>query len=350
MSKTLRAAPHNRSKFRTSLLVLPGLGACAVAVAISMAIHSLIRPLPPMTIAVILGIVLANIPGTGFLVQGILRPGLTFAGKRLMRAGIVFLGLKLSVIDILGLGWEAFGLVAAVVFLAFTGTYYLGRLFRLPGDTPVLLAAGFSICGASAIGAMAAARGSKQTETFMPLALVTLCGTLAIAVLPLLMVPLNLSPTEFGQWTGASVHDVGQVVATAQVAGPAALTAALVIKLTRVLLLAPIVFTAAIGTRYKARRNNATPASTQLPPILPMFIIGFAAMIGLRSFGIVNIELLAIGAFIQDILLGAALFGLGSAVSIRDLLSSSLRGSIVALLAWTLIGVLGYAAILLIAL
>ncbi|WP_456506203.1 YeiH family protein [Arthrobacter sp. UYCu723] len=353
MSKTLSGVPSRGKSSRGSVRLLPGLAACVVAVLISLGVHSLVPSLPAMTVAVALGILSANLPKVRTFIRGPLRPGLTFAGKKLMRAGIVVLGLKLSIVDVLGLGWAAFGIITAVVILAFAGTYLLGRLFRLPGEIPMLLAAGFSICGASAIGAMAAARRARHADTLMPVALVTLCGTLAIAVLPLLMGPLGLDPIQFGQWAGASVHDVGQVVATAQVAGPAALAAALVIKLTRVLLLAPIVFLAGMGTRRSARRQGQNPdnevESGPLPPLVPLFIIGFVAMIGIRSLGILTSDMLQIGAIVQDVLLGSALFGLGAAVSIRDLLSSGLRGSLVALLSWILIAALGYGAVLLIA-
>lgn len=352
MSKTLPEAPSAGKARQSRKRLVPGLGACAVAVLISLGIHSLFPSLPAMTVAVMLGILSANLPGVRPLTQGLLRPGLDFAGKKLMRAGIVMLGLKLSVVDILGLGWAAFGIIAAVVVLAFAGTYFLGKLFRLPGETPLLIAAGFSICGASAIGAMAAARRVRHTDTVMPVALVTLCGTLAIAVLPLLMGPLSLDPIQFGQWAGASVHDVGQVVATAQVAGTAALAAALVVKLTRVMLLAPIVFLAAMGTRRSARNQQQVLETgtkpAPLPPLVPLFIIGFAVMIGIRSLGILTPDMLEIGAIVQDVFLGAALFGLGSAVSIRALLSTGIRGSLVALLAWILIGALGFGAVLLI--
>ena len=270
----------------------PGLVACAVAVILSIAIHLLVPTIPAMTSAVILGILTANLPMTRSLVSGRLRPGLIFAGKHLMRAGIVVLGLKLSIVDIMELGWTTFGIVIAVVALSFVGTYGLGRLFRLPGDAPLLIAAGFSICGASAIGAMAAARRSKDEETVLPVALVTLCGTLAIGLFPLLMSPLALAPVAYGQWVGASVHDVGQVVATAQVAGGSALASALVIKLTRVLLLAPIVSLAAIAG-YRRDRSQTTHThhgaeTPQLPSLVPLFIIGFLVMIGIRSLGVLS--------------------------------------------------------------
>ncbi|MEC5181716.1 YeiH family protein [Arthrobacter sp. CG_A4] len=312
----------------------------------------MVPSLPAMTVAVTLGILAANLPKVRSHTQGMLRPGLDFAGRRFMRAGIVFLGLKLSVVDVLGLGWTAFVIIVGVVVLAFAGTYILGRLFRLPGDTPLLIAAGFSICGASAVGAMAAARRTRHGDTIMPVALVTLCGTLAIACLPLLIAPLSLNPIQFGQWAGASVHDVGQVVATSQVAGTAALAAALLVKLTRVLLLAPIVFIAALGTRRYARRikpdSDSRPTTAKLPPLVPLFILGFILMIALRSSGWLNPEMLEFGVLIQDVLLGSALFGLGSAVSMREILTSGLRGTLVALLSWILIAALGYGAVMLI--
>ncbi|MFP3802159.1 putative sulfate exporter family transporter, partial [Paraburkholderia sp. SIMBA_027] len=120
--------------------------------------------------------------------------------KHLMRAGIVFLGLKVSIADVLGLGWLALVLITLIVMASFAGTYALARLLRLPAETALLIATGFSICGASAIGAMAAVRRVRHQDTVLPVALVTLCGTLAIGVLPLLMHPLSLSPERFGAW------------------------------------------------------------------------------------------------------------------------------------------------------
>ncbi|MHA7173378.1 YeiH family protein [Arthrobacter monumenti] len=320
--------------------VWPGLLACAAAVALSFLVHALVPAIPVMTSAVVLGILAANLPGTGAPVRGRLKPGLGFAGKHLMRAGIVLLGLKLSVIDILGLGWATFAAVVVMVLLAFAGTYLLARIFRLPGDQPMLLASGFAICGASAIGAMSGSRGSKQEDTVVPIALVTLCGTLAIGVLPLLMHPLGLDPVPFGQWVGASVHDVGQVVATAQTAGTAALTAAVLIKLTRVLMLAPMVAAASL--------TAPRTASGKRPPLVPLFVIGFIAMVAIRSAGLVGDEVLAVATIAQDLLLAAALFGLGSLVRVGQLFSQGGKALTTAMLSWLLIAVLGYGVVLLI--
>jgi uncharacterized integral membrane protein (TIGR00698 family) len=292
-----------------------------------------------MTLAVVLGLLAANLPGVAAWTAGPARPGLDFAGKHLMRAGIVVLGLKVSLGDVLGLGWAALLLIAAVVLAAFAGTYGISRLFRLPPRVSLLVATGFAICGASAIGAMAAVRRIRQEETVLPVALVTLCGTLAIGVLPLLARPLGLDAEIFGAWTGASVHDVGQVVATAQTAGATALAVAVVVKLSRVILLAPVVAIAGFHHRLGAGAGAAAR-----PPVIPLFVIGFVALAGLRTTGWLSPAALDAAAALQDVLLGMALFGLGSAVRVRQLLHTGGRALLAALASWLLIALLGLAA------
>ncbi|MFE8885460.1 YeiH family protein [Pseudarthrobacter enclensis] len=330
---------------RQARRLIPGLAAAAAALAAAFSIHWLVPQLPAMTLAVGLGVLAANLPGSGAWTAGRARPGLDFAGKHLMRAGIVLLGLKVGISDVLGLGWQSLLLVTAVVAASFGGTYLISRLFRLSPVTSLLVATGFSICGASAIGAMAAVRRIRHVDTVLPVALVTLCGTLAIGVLPLLVHPLQLSAEVFGAWTGASVHDVGQVVATAQTAGTAALGIAVVVKLTRVLLLAPVAALAGAHHRISLRPSGTDAG---LPPVVPLFVLGFVAMVGLRSTGWLPGGALEAGAVLQDILLGAALFGLGSAVRIRTLLLTGGRALGAALASWLLIAVLGLAAALLI--
>jgi uncharacterized integral membrane protein (TIGR00698 family) len=329
--------------------LLPGLATAAVALAAAFLVHRLVAVLPAMTLAVVLGVLAANLPATGVWTAGRARPGLDFAGKHLMRGGIVLLGLKVSVLDVLGLGWLALVLIAGVVAASFGGTYLISRLFRLPPVTSLLVATGFSICGASAIGAMAAVRRIRHVDTVLPVALVTLCGTLAIGLMPLLVHPLQLSAPVFGAWTGASVHDVGQVVATAQTAGTAALGIAVVVKLTRVLLLAPVAAIAGAHQRLAAKPGPGMEGRHEkLPPVVPLFVLGFMGMVGLRSTGWLSAGWVEAGAALQDILLGAALFGLGSAVRIRLLLHTGGRALLAALASWLLIALLGLAAALLI--
>ncbi|PPH52488.1 putative sulfate exporter family transporter [Rathayibacter sp. AY1E2] len=302
-------------------------------------LHATVPAVPMLTAAVALGILVAQLPAARPLLSGALAPGLKFSSRSLMRTGIVLLGLKLSLIDIAALGWGAILVVVAIVLTTFGLTWALGRALRLPGQEPLLLAAGFSICGASAIGAMAGATRAKEQEQATPVALVTLCGTLAIAVLPALQQPLGLSDVQFGHWVGASVHDVGQVVATAQVAGASALAVAVVVKLTRVVMLAPMVAVAAAVTRRGGGTGGTRPA------IVPLFVVGFLAAVLLRTLLPLPEGLLAAADTAQTWLLAAALFALGSAVRVRALVTTGWRALLVALVSWAAIAAMGLAAV-----
>ena len=321
---------------------MPGLAVAASAALIAWLVHLAVPALPILTAAVALGIVVGQVPALQPALSGRLAPGLQVAARRLLRIGIVLLGLKLSLVDIAGLGWVTILTTVAVVVITFVGTIGLGRALGLPGHQPVLVASGFSICGASAIGAMAATVRAKDEEQAVPIALVTLCGTLAIAVLPALWHPLGLSATGFGHWVGAGVHDVGQVVATAQLAGTAALAVAVVVKLTRVLMLAPMVaITAAVE-----RRRAIEPAGPR-PAIVPLFIAGFLAAVLLNTFVPLPEWLLVTADQVQTALLATALFALGASIRVAELIHTGWRALVVGLTSWVLVAALAYGAVLL---
>ncbi len=320
---------------------MPGLLLAASAALVAWLTHLVVPAVPLLTAAVALGIVVGQIPGLRPALGGALAPGLRFAARSLLRAGIVLLGLKLSLVDIAGLGWAAILTTIAVVVITFVGTLGLGRALGLPGHQPILVASGFSICGASAIGAMGAAVRARDEEQAVPVALVTLCGTLAIAVLPALWHPLGLSTAQFGHWVGAGVHDVGQVVATAQIAGTTALAVAVVVKLTRVLMLAPMVaITAAV------ERRRATDAAGPRPAIVPLFVAGFLAAVLLNTFVPLPEWLITGADWVQTALLATALFALGASIRFAELARTGWRALVVGLTSWVLVAALAYGAVL----
>ncbi|MBW5485275.1 YeiH family protein [Streptomyces bambusae] len=335
-------APHVSRETPTSW---PGLGLAAGGVLLAWCVHRLVPAVPMLTASVVLGIAAAHLPRIQNLVRGAARPGLSLAGRRLMRIGIVLLGLSLGLDEVVGLGWATVAMVFAVVAATFLGTLWLGRRLGLRGDQPLLIATGYSICGASAIGAVSEVSGSDEEDVAASVALVTLCGTLAIAVLPLLQDPLGLTDLGFGRWVGASVHDVGQVVATAQTAGPAALGEAVLVKLMRVALLAPLV--AAVAFALRARRRGVRTASGRRPAPVPLFVAGFLAAAALRTTGLVPDLALDWAHTAQELLLAAALFGLGSAVHLPSLARTGGRAALLGLGAWVVVAGASYAGVLL---
>ena len=318
---------------------LPGLALAAAGAALAYGIHRLVGPVPWLTAALVLGVVVGCLAPARSALDGVFRPGLALSSRRILRIGIVLLGLDLSLGDIASLGWLSIVAIVGLVVLSFGATWLIARLFRLEREESVLLAAGFSICGVSAVAAMAGARGVDERETGRPIALVTLYGTLAIVVLPLLSSLLGLDAVQFGRWVGASVHDVGQVVATAQTGGAAALAVALVVKLTRVLMLAPMVAIASLDTRRRAGGTTVT----KLPPIVPLFIVGFVAAVLIRSFVPLPAEVYAVTDVVHDALLATALFAIGASLRLEKLLRSGIRSILAGLVAWIAILGLGLA-------
>ncbi|MFJ6480678.1 MULTISPECIES: YeiH family protein [unclassified Streptomyces] len=340
--------PHStatRDVSRETPTPWPGLAMAAGGALTAWCVHRLVPAVPMLTASVVLGIAVAHLPGLRTFVRGAARPGLSLAGRRLMRMGIVLLGLGLGLDQVLRLGWATVAMVVGVVAATFFGTLWLGRRLGLPGDQPLLIATGYSICGASAIGAVSEVSGSDEEDVAASVALVTLCGTLAIGILPLLQGSLGLSDPAFGRWVGAGVHDVGQVVATAQTAGPAALGEAVLVKLMRVALLAPLV--AAVAFSVRARRRGVRTASGRRPAPVPLFVLGFLAAAALRATGVLPDVALEWAHTAQEALLAAALFGLGSAVHLPTLARTGGRAAALGLGAWVVVAGVSYAGVML---
>jgi len=308
-----------------------------VAVAAAFLINRWLPAISPLTIAVVVGVITGN---AGIPLRR-LRPGLRFAVQHLLRVGVVLLGLRLAVPDVIGLGAPALVMVVVIVVVTFFGTQLLGRWMGVSPGTSLLVATGFSICGASAVAAMDGVTRNEEDEVVTAIVLVTLFGSLAIVVLPLLQHPLGLSDVEFGVWTGASVHDVAQTVATASVVGPAALAAAVVVKLTRVVLLAPMV----AGVSLWRRRTETIAYGTRRPPVVPLFVLGFLAMVGLRSTGVVPDQVLNVARGIESIVLAAALFGLGAGVHLRTLARTGGRATLLGLCSWVLVAAIAFVGV-----
>ena len=142
-----------------------------------------------------------------------------------------------------------------------------------------------------------------------------------MVLMPLLAHPLGLSDAQYGIWVGASIQEVGQVVAAAGAGGAAAVGVAVVVKLTRVLLLAPVVAAVSVRRRRQAGRR---PPDAKRPPVVPLFVLGFIACVALRSTGIVPSGVLAVSSpRCRSAALAAALFGMGASVQLRSLLRRS---------------------------
>ena len=321
---------ESRRKLATGILV-----AAAVSF-VAFSINKRFEAVSPHIISVALGIV----GGTFGRVEASWRPGLKFTAKRILRAGIVLLGFRLSLTELGKLGPRALSAVVVVVVATFFGTRWLARRLGLPAGLGLLLATGYSICGASAIAAVEPFADASEEEVAYSIALVTLCGTLAIGVLPVLGSVFGLSSSTFGAWVGASVHDVGQVVAAASTRNAEALRYAVVVKLTRVALLAPLLALVALR-----RRSTVSKTESTKPPLLPLFIVLFLAAVAVRSTGVLSKPVLGHIKEAETFLLGMGLFALGSNVDLARFRKVGGRPLLLGLVSWFLVAAVSLVAV-----
>jgi uncharacterized integral membrane protein (TIGR00698 family) len=325
--------------------ILPGLLCSAAGVAASLIAHQLIQQVGVLTWAVVLGAIAAN----AHMLPASSRPGLKLVTQKLLRLGVVLLGFSLSLTSILALGGPVIALVVTSLFTTLLFTTWLGMRLGLSRPRSLLIGTGFAICGASAIAAMEANAEGDEDDVAIAIAMVTICGTVAMILLPLLRGPLGLSDAHFGAWAGASVHEVGQVVAAASPAGAAAVTVAVVVKLTRVLLLAPVVAGVSVLRRRKVRAAGDNTGGAGAPPFVPLFVAGFLACVLIRTTGVVPTSILNLISYAQTVTLGAALFGMGTAVHVRSVLRNSGRAMSLAVISTLVISFVSLAGVLLLA-
>ena len=315
--------------------LVPGLGVCLAAAGAAYGINALLPGISPLIIAIVAGMFVTNV----LRLPEITSPGVDFSAKKLLRAGIIFLGLQLSLTNIASLGAPMLLVVVCIVTGGLLGTLLLGRLLRVPPNLSLLVACGFSICGAAAVAGAAG------------VALVVIFGTSMILLVPLLVSLFGLDVVTAGKWAGGSTHEIAQVVAIGGVIGGGALAVAVVVKLARVLLLAPVIAVLSIRQRHLQRATDAPGQQTsrsKLPPIVPPFILGFLAMVLLRSFIPLPKTVLDAGSALQTVLLAAAMFALGCGVRIRSLLKVGIRPFGLAALSTLLVAAIAFLGILLV--
>ena len=236
--------------------VVPGLVLTAGVAALAIALREIpgMTILSPMILATLIGMVFHNVVGTPAWAT----PGVKFSLKRILRLGIILLGLQLMASQVVQVGLLGGAVIAATLLSTFVFTKWLGRVLGVDRKLTELIAAGTSICGASAVIATNTVTEGRDEDVAYAVACVTVFGSLSMFIYPMLPGLLHLGPEAYGLWTGASIHEIAQVVAAAFQEGAHAGEIATVSKLTRVMMLAPLV----IGLGVIATRRAAHSADS----------------------------------------------------------------------------------------
>ncbi|PVX68156.1 YeiH family protein [Rhodococcus globerulus] len=341
VDKPAVASPAPVRRWASITALVPGVALCAVGAAIALGVGRLFSAVSPLLIAILAGAIVANT----VTLPAKFQPGLTFSSKRLLRIGIALLGLQLMFSDIVGLGWGVIAVVVAIVVLGIAGTMYAGKLLGLSWTQRILIACGFSICGAAAVAAADGVVNAKEEELLTAVALVVIFGTLMIPTIPLLARSFGLDDVSAGMWAGGSIHEVAQVVAAGSALGATALGVATIVKLARVLMLAPVM--AFLSIRQRAMSDNSN-LQVKRPPLVPLFTLAFIAFMGLRSTGLLPEEVLGVAKTVQTALLAAAMFALGLGVRLSVIRGVGVRPFVLAALSTVWVALIALVGVVLV--
>ncbi|MBX5453298.1 MAG: YeiH family protein [Acidobacteriia bacterium] len=291
----------------------------------------------PLILSILIGVAFRNLVG----VPPLAYPGIAFTLRRILRFAIVLLGLQLTVQQIAqaGIGGLAVMLVCLVATFAFTK--WFGKFIGVSPQLAELIGAGTAVCGASAAIAMNTVTKAHEEDVAYAVACVTVFGTLAMFLYPLLPHWLPLDHRGYGLWIGSSIHEVAQVVAAGFQGGQDAGKLATIVKLSRVLMLGPLVITLGLAAR---RRLGAHQKNTAKAPI-PYFVFGFLGMVLLGSLiTIPPAPKLWIGQT-TTFLLSVAVAAMGLQTDIRRVVEKGLRPLALGAAASVFIGALALALV-----
>lgn len=242
-------------------------------------------PISGVPVAILLGLATSNLLMPAAALP-MIQPGLKFCSKTVLQAGIVCVGAKLSVVEVLKLGTVGVPVVLASITAGLTSVMWSNARMGLPARLGSLTAAGTSICGVTAITALAPAIQANQQEVAYAVANVVAFGLFGMLLYPMLAHHCLESSEQVGLFLGTAIHDTSQVMGAgltyAQLYDDeVALKVAAVTKLMRNICLAAVI----PALTYMHASSGPKVAKTPLTTLFPPFIFGFLGMAGLRSLG-----------------------------------------------------------------
>ncbi|MES2253823.1 MAG: YeiH family protein [Pseudomonadota bacterium] len=285
----------------------------------------------PMILATVIGMLFHNLAGT----PAICRPGVVFSLKKILRLGIILLGFQLMLSQVVAVGTVGVAIILVTLAATFVFTKMLGRVMGVDPKLAELIGAGTSICGASAVIATNTVTEGKDSDVAYAVATVTVFGSLAMLLYPLLPGLLHLSPRDFGLWSGASIHEIAQVVAASFQDGETAGQFGTVAKLTRVMMLAPLVI--GLGLLAARRMSAQGDSKSRKAPPMPWFVLGFIAVMLLNSVITVAPHEKAQIVSLTNFLLSMALAAMGLETDFAKLRQEGLKPLALAFCAWVFI-------------
>lgn len=208
--------------------------------------------------------------------------GLTYTSKKLLQYSIILLGFDMNLFQIFKAGRQTLLLMVFTLTAAFLSAWLLGKALRVDRDTNILIGVGTAICGGSAIAATAPVIGAKDEDVARSISTIFFFNVIAAFLFPFLGHTMQMSDFHFGLWAGTAINDTSSVVAAGYSFSDAAGNLAVIVKLTRTLMIIPVTLVLALYTAKKKSRSEG--AGYRISKIFPWFVLGFVIAAVINTF------------------------------------------------------------------
>ncbi len=310
-------SPEKRAGTLSGIMFVAIFAAAATYIASLAPIHKL--GLSPLVIGIVMGIFYANTLHNQL--PSAWESGITFSGKKILRFAIVIYGFRITFQQIMEVGAEGF--LVSLIMLSTTfilGTWLGNKIFGMEKDTSMLTASGASVCGAAAVLATEPVLKAEEHKTAIAVSMVVLFGTISMFLYPVLYTTiiepatgfLHMTAREFGIYVGGTIHEVAQVVAV-----PASVpnapdemaNSAVIVKMTRVIMIAPMLIVLGLYLSYTAKKEGGEGADVKL--VIPWFAVYFIGVAAFNSFHLIPQNIVDTINVIDTFLLTMAMTALG---------------------------------------
>ena len=328
--------------------LLPGVLLCVAITLVAMLLERIevFFAGQPYLEALVLAILIGVAVRTAWKPRKSWNDGIGFSAKFVLEFAIVLLGASVSITMIAALGSLVILGIACIVALAIGTSYLIARALGLPQRMSILIACGNSICGNSAIAAVAPVIGADADDIAASISFTAVLGVIVVLGLPFLVPILDLSLTQYGVLAGLTVYAVPQVLAATLPIGALSNQVGTVIKLVRVLMLGPVVLgLSLLARRIRPAQDRLTPNKPRLSEFVPWFIIGFLIVLAIRSLGLIPQEIVPVITKIAAVLTTIAMAALGLGVDVRVVARTGPRVTLAVTASLIFLGVMSYGLI-----
>lgn len=314
--------------------IFPGV-AMAVALATVATVLGKLAPIVGAPVfAIVIGIVLSTLRKPKINAEA----GLKFSAKTVLQASIVILGTGLSFTQVVTTGTSSMPVLIGTLLVALVGAWFFGRLLGITKDLRSLIGVGTAICGASAVAATDAVISASESDVSYAIATIFTFNVAAVLTFPSIGHALGMTSHAFGLWAGTAVNDVSSVVAAASIFSPAATSYAIIVKLTRTLMIIPITLALSFVRSNKSQDHEGSQIKLKhFHKVLPIFIAWFLLAVTLNTFKVIPAAWHSDLSYAAQFMITVALGAIGLSSRVDKIRSAGIKPLALGAILWILV-------------